>query len=99
MVIYEVTAEVEPDLVAEYERYMRETHIPDVLASDCFGGASMMKSGDRRFRVAYWVKDEATLSRYLERHAPALRADFARRFPTGVELSRDVWHVIQRWPG
>ncbi len=97
MLIYEVTADVQQDLADEYERYMIERHIPDVIASGCFGGASIVKTGSSRYRIAYWVADDATLKRYLDEHAPALRSDFARRFPRGVELSREVWHTLHRW--
>jgi hypothetical protein len=98
VVIYEVSAEVAPRLVPAYEQYMRDRHIPDVLGSGCFQGASLVKSGETRYRIAYVADDEATLRRYLAEHAPELRADFARHFPEGVELSRDVWRVLQRWP-
>lgn len=98
MLIYEVSGTVDPGLVPEYERYMREQHIPDVLATGSFIGATIVKAGENRYRILYEVADDATLMRYLDEHAPALRSDFARHFPTGVELSRDVWHVLERWP-
>jgi hypothetical protein len=98
MVIYEVSAIVSLGLVPEYERYMREQHVPDVLAAGCFIGAAIVKAGENRYRILYEVADEATLRRYLDEHAPALRADFARHFPTGVELSREIWRVMERWP-
>jgi hypothetical protein len=95
--LYEVHATVDAELVASYEDYMIGTHIPDVLASRCFTAASLLKLGDSRYRIAYEVRDDATLQRYLDDHAPALRADFARHFPTGVELSREVWRVASSW--
>jgi hypothetical protein len=98
MVIYEVSAEVAPPLVQAYERYMRDKHIPDVLGSGCFLGASLVNADENRYRIAYLVGDEATLRRYLDEHAPELRADFTRHFPEGVKLSREVWRVLQRWP-
>ena len=39
MIAYEVVADLEQALEGQYERYMRETHIPDVLATACFHGA------------------------------------------------------------
>lgn len=97
--LYEVTATVRDDLIPDYERYMRERHIPDVLATGRFTGASLTRSAEGRYRISYELADRATLERYLNDHAPALRADFARHFPTGVELSREVWSVAQRWGG
>ena len=100
MLIYEVSGTVNPELVPEYERYMTERHIPDVLASGSFISAAIVRAGENRYRILYEVADDATLQRYLDEHAPALRSDFARHFPTGVQLSRDAWRVLQRWsPG
>ena len=97
MLIYEVTATVEAAYAAEYERYMREDHIPDVLASKRFVSASLLRAAEGRYRVVYEVADEATLQDYLDNHAPALRAHFAARFPVGIELAREVWTVLERW--
>ena len=38
MIAYEVVADVEQAEDGRYERYMRETHIPEVLATGCFQG-------------------------------------------------------------
>lgn len=97
MLIYEVSGTVNPELVPAYERYMTERHIPDVLATGSFVGAAIVKAGENRYRILYEVADDATLQKYLDEHAPALRADFATHFPTGVELSRDTWRVLRRW--
>jgi hypothetical protein len=99
MISYEVTAVVEEKLVAAYERYMRETHIPEVLATGCFQGAIFERSSPGRYRTRYAARVQADLDRYLESHTAALRADFAIHFPEGVTLSRDVWRTLERWEG
>ncbi len=98
MIFYEVTAEVSPDLRARYELYMRERHIPDVLATGLFVGARLARGDGGAFRVRYEFADRATYEKYIERHAPRLRADFAAHFPDGVTLSREVWTTLQVWP-
>ena len=99
MIAYEVTAEMEPSVAGAYERYMRETHIAQVLATGCFHGAIFSRAGDGRYRTSYLARTQADLDRYLERHTAALRADFAAHFPEGVSLSREVWAVVERWEG
>lgn len=91
MVTYEVTARVEPELVAEYERYMKEKHLRDVLASGCFVDATLERASDGAYRVRYRAKSQSDLDRYLHEHTKALREDFLRHFPKGVELMRDAW--------
>ena len=97
MIIYEVTAIVEARLVETYERYMREHHIPDVLASGCFQSADLASAAPGRYRMRYEASTDEDLERYLATHAARLREDFASRFPEGVALSREVWTAVQRW--
>ena len=97
MVIYEVTALVAPDLVQDYEHFMREDHIPAVLATGCFQRAAFMRADTGRYRMRYESSSSQDLERYLASHAVALREDFAARFPQGITLSRDVWTVLRGW--
>ena len=99
MVTYEITATVRGDLTAVYERYMRDDHIPALLATGAFRGASFSRSAPGRYRVHYEAHDRQSLDGYLANHASATRADFAAHFPDGVEVSREEWDVIEQWPG
>ena len=97
MVIYEVTALVAPALVHDYEHFMREDHIPAVLATGCFRRAAFTRADPDRYRMRYEALSSQDLERYLARHAPTLREDFTSRFPEGVTLSREVWVGLQDW--
>jgi hypothetical protein len=99
MISYEVTADVEESLVTAYERYMREAHVPAVLATGCFQSAILARSSPGRYRTSYLATSKADLDRYLATHTTALRADFAAHFPEGVSLSREVWATVERWDG
>ena len=96
-VIYEITAVVRADLVEKYEKYMRERHIPDLLETGCFRAAYFTRSEGNRYRIHYEAHDEDALDRYLKSDAKRLRADFFDHFPEGVELSRNVWEVLEIW--
>ena len=97
MVIYEVTAVVHADLVDSYEAYMRR-HIVELLATRRFTRATFARSAGHRYRISYHAPDQQSLDRYIAEDAPRLRADFAEHFPTGVEVSREVWETIGEWP-
>ncbi len=99
MITYEVTAVVEPHLAEAYERYMRQDHIPDLLRTGCFVGASIARAGAGRYRISYEATTQSELDRYLATHASRLRDDFARHFPSGVTLAREVWAAVERWGG
>ncbi len=97
MITYEVTSEVEESLAGRFEQYMRETHIPEVLATGCFQAAVFARSSPGRYRTSYVARTQADLDRYLATHTAGLRLDFAAHFPEGVSLSREVWGTVQRW--
>ena len=95
--VYEVTAVVEHELAMEWERYMRERHIPDVLATGCFTRVSLVRAPGGRYRIWYHAASSADLDRYLTHSAPALRAEFSARYPGGVALTRETWELAQEW--
>jgi hypothetical protein len=96
-IVYEITAAVPPEAARQYESYMRSHHIPDILTTGCFTGASLERSEPGRYRARYMAADRESLDRYLAEHAPRLRADGERRFPPGVSVVREEWEVLQSW--
>ena len=97
MVVYEVTAKVEPELCEEYEGFMRKDHIPALLATGCFTDAWLERSEAGRYRIQYIAGSRSSLDKYLSQYAPSLREDFYHHFSEGVELSREEWDVLERF--
>ncbi len=97
MIIYEVTSDVAAAGIAAYETYMREKHIPAVLASGCFVSATIDRSMPGRYRVRYVVRSMDILDRYLVAYAPQFRDDFAAHLGDLVHVSREVWSELQHW--
>lgn len=97
MIIYEITATVRADLIESYEKYMRERHIPDLLVTGYFSGAKFTRAGANRYRIQYEARDKDALDDYLKSEASRLRSDFIAHFSEGVELSREIWEVVQIW--
>jgi len=95
MIVYEVTATVADEHRAEYERYIRDRHIPDLMKTGCFDGAAIERSAQGRYRVRYIAPSRDELDRYMTDHAPRLRADFVEHFPSGADLSREEWIVLE----
>lgn len=93
-ITYEITALVRDDLIPEFERYMVDRHIPDLMATGSFETAIFSRAAAGRYRIRYELPDREALDVYLREHAPRLRADMHQTFPEGVELSRDEWEVL-----
>ena len=98
-ITYEVTATVREDLVKAYEDFMLNTHIPDLLATGIFERASFSSNGRGVYRIRYETEDIEVLDRYLSQHATALREDFARAFPEGITVERDIWMLLETFSG
>ena len=97
MIIYEITATVNPDLIDDYESYMIHRHIPDLIETGHFGSADMSRSQPGRYRMRYAAKDDQALENYLRNDASRLREDFFRHFPEGVQVMRENWEVVKSW--
>jgi inhibitor of KinA sporulation pathway (predicted exonuclease) len=97
VIAYEVTVEVDDGLIERYTEFMQSRHIPQVLATGCFTLAEFDRASETRFRARYLADSLADLERYLERHAPRLRAEYATHFPEGTKLTREIWEELHRW--
>ncbi|HEY0426188.1 MAG TPA: DUF4286 family protein [Pyrinomonadaceae bacterium] len=96
-VIYEITAVVNSELVEAFEKYMRERHIPDLLATTHFRAARLLRTTENRYRIIYEAHDLTALDQYLKIDAVRLRDDFKAHFSEGIELSREIWEVLETW--
>ena len=97
MFIYEVTATVDSSVAAEYETFMAEQHIPDVLATGYFAAAFFAKNGST-YRIGYHCDSHENFDAYLANEADRLRADMSDHFPKGVEHSRQNLEIIALFP-
>lgn len=97
MLIYEVTATVDGGLANEYEKFMTEDHIPDLLATGYFSAAFFAKSGSQ-YRIGYHCHSQEALDLYMANDAERLRADLKGHFPNGVVLSRQVLQIVKLFP-
>ncbi|MDV3293668.1 MAG: DUF4286 family protein [Nitrososphaerales archaeon] len=92
-VLYAVWCDLRPSIEEEWEDWMRNTHVPQVVRAPSFLGARMYsaKEGGAARRVTiYEAKDVGALQRYIEGPAKSLREDCQKRFGDRTKLSRTV---------
>lgn len=86
MYIYNVTTNIEESAHNQWLKWMKETHIPDVLATGKFLNAKMCEvlveedMGGFTYSVQFTIADKSTLERYYEEDAPRLREDASKLF-------------------
>ncbi|MBP7415280.1 MAG: DUF4286 family protein [Pyrinomonadaceae bacterium] len=97
MLIYEVAATVEAEIAVDYESYMTERHIPEILATGYFAAAFFAKNGGQ-YRIGYHADSQELFDAYIANDAERLREDFAKHFPAGIEVSRQVLDIVGLFP-
>jgi hypothetical protein len=97
-VAYEVRVTLAAGLAAVFERWMREEHIPAVLATGCFTGAAFERLEEGAYRTRYVAVGASDLERYLAEHAGDLRRHFAEHFAEGTAVARETWTTLATWP-
>lgn len=95
MLIYEVTLEVDAELAEEYLQWLHE-HVAEMLSLDCFESAKILRDCERpaSFCVQYHLGGSADLRRYLDKYAPAMRAQGEARFGGRFRASRRILEPI-----
>lgn len=86
MYIYNVTINVEDSIREAWLHWLRETHIPEMLATGKFSDARVCRvvvaeeTGGTTFAVQYKAQSREALVAYYQEDAPRLRADGVERF-------------------
>ncbi len=100
MIIYNVTINIENAVHDEWLQWMKESHIPDMLATQKFTEAKMCKvlveeeMGGTTYSVQYRVKDRATLEAYYKENAENMRMQGTRLFPNKFVAFRTELEII-----
>lgn len=86
MYIYNVTINVEDDIHETWLKWMKDKHIPDMLATGKFLEAKMSRvmiqeeTGGTTYSIQYGLKNKAALEAYFQEDAERLRNDGEERF-------------------
>ncbi len=100
MFIYNVTSRVEAGHADAWLAWMREEHIPRVLATRLFTHhrilhlLDMEEADGQTFAVQYFTTTREGYERYLLEHAPKLRGEVTKRWGDAVLSFRTFMEVI-----
>ncbi len=99
MILYNVTVKVETGIAEEWLKWMRETHIPDVLKTRLFVDHRICRllvdeSDGITYSIQYSCPDMATFERYQKEHALALQADHKERYQNRYVAFRSLMEVL-----
>ena len=100
MYIYNVTTNIENAVHDQWLQWMKETHIPDMLATGKFLSAKMCKvlveeeMGGMTYSVQFTTANKETLQSYYDQDASRVREDALKRFPNQFVSFRTELEVV-----
>ena len=87
MIVYNVTINVHDEACAEWVKWMKETHLPEVMATGMFEKYSMYKLLTRQedeegetYCIQYQCNSMENYERYNSEFAPALKEETNKKF-------------------
>lgn len=102
MVVYNVTISLDINVAEDWLMWMRETHIPDVMATGHFRDSKICRvhgeeEGGITYAVMYTAVSQETLDKYQEQHSPRLEAEHTERFSGKFASFRTLLSVVQEF--
>lgn len=100
MYIYNVTINVEESIHDEWLLWMKEIHIPEMLAIGKFTNARMLKvlveeeMGGITYAIQYTTDSKETLEKYYTEEAPRMREEGIKRFSNKFVAFRTELQLI-----
>ena len=103
MIIYNVTTKIERAAAEEWGAWLRDEHIPAVMATGLFSGYRLLRiledsdDGDDglTYAVQYECASAAQFDHYLKTHAADLQRAARERFPDRFVAIRTLMQVIE----
>lgn len=100
MIVYNVTVKIDPGIHEDWLEWMRQTHIPEVLATGMFRDHRICRlleqdeSDGFTYVIQYRTDSIEKLMAYQRDHAPALQAAHTERYRERFVAFRTVMEEI-----
>lgn len=101
MILYNVTVSVDDEIAPEWVSWMKEIHIPEVLATGHFSGYRMLRmlsdqadASGQTYAIQYEAETIGHLENYLSRDAQVLREKHAIRYGSRAIAFRTVLEEV-----
>ena len=100
MIIYNVTVNIHESVHQQWLRWMQQTHIPAMLATQKFSAARLVRvlvtedMGGTTYATQYTTDNMETLQKYYDQDAPKLREEAQQLFGDKMLAFRTELQVI-----
>lgn len=102
MIVYNVTVSLEPAIEQDWLDWMKSTHIPDVMNTNCFTKARLSKvqgkeENECTYAISYDCPSDEKYGEYLKNHALTLQKDHTERYYGKFAAFRTLLDVIEEY--
>ena len=102
MIIYNVTCNVEHSVSEDWQKWMKEIHIPEVMAAGIFTKAQInrviaQEDSDKTYAIAYTCSTMKELHQYQIKFAPELQQKHVARYGDKAVAFRTIMQVIEEF--
>jgi hypothetical protein len=102
MVVYNVTVNVEKEVESDWVQWMRDIHIPDVLATGLFLNGRFCRllfeeETGVTYTIQYALKDMEALKLYQQMYAPALQKAHHERYQGKYVAFRSLMEIVDEF--
>jgi hypothetical protein len=100
MIVYNVTVKTEHSITSAWLDWMKEEHIPDIIATGCFTHAQILRllevdeSDGPTHAVQYYAESRALYNRYIERFSDIMRNKAMEKWGNKFIAFRSVMQVV-----
>ncbi|MBL0234224.1 MAG: DUF4286 family protein [Chitinophagaceae bacterium] len=100
MILYNVTVKTDHSIAEAWLQWMKQEHIPEILATGCFTKASILRllevddSEGPTHAVQYFAESKANYNRYLDKFAAELRKKAIQKWGEKFIAFRSVMQVV-----
>lgn len=100
MIIYNVTVKTEPGIAAEWEQWMKEEHMPELMTTGLFTDYKLCRLLEQdemegiTYVAQYFCKDIEAYNTYIADHAPLMREKGFKRFGNRFIAFRTVMEEV-----
>lgn len=105
-IVYNVTVIIDHGVHEEWLTWMKEVHIPNVLASGQFLSSTMMRICEDEvnedgisYAIHYVCKNIASYQKYKAEFAPILQKEVEDKFGGQFAAFRTLLEVVEHWKG
>lgn len=100
MFIYNVTINVSDEIATEWVKWMKETHMPDVMNTGCFIDCQLVKvlyvdDEGHTYSAQYKFLEMPDVEKYQKEFAPKLQAEHTEKFKDKYAAFRTILQIIE----